>query len=765
MNQLNPNAPQAFTVGDWEVYPDRNRLYRNGHTTTVENKSMDVLVLLASRAGEVLSNDDLIDAVWNGRPMGENPVYKCIANLRSALGDDSKAPKYIETIPRKGYRLVASVSATDNSTTTSTPSGTRVLRKSGYVAAAIAIAAAAIFFLQRPDTPEQIDTVPKVSENSIAVLPFENLSGDPEKDFFCDGIADELLNRLAKMPGLRVVARHSSFSLGDQVDDLAKFASRLGVHYVLSGSVRQGSNAIRVNARLLDSSGAMIWSDSFDRSPDDIIGLQDDVANAVAKGLALDVGDSFLSSPGRTKNFDAYAAYLHGSELQKRRSMGWGPAAVKAFQDAIRIDPEYAAAYAGLATSKLLSNRTSTVAMREADLAIKKALQLNPNLAEAHAAAGLAAMWKGSNSDYREAEASLRRAFKLNPTLVDAQMWLSTVLTVMGQHAEAMQVLESALSIDPLNPILNMNLAMRYQADGRLDAAREQMVSSLSYPDTPAYILTGVADIEIEAGHLDDALDWVKQGVRDGKFDNEPNAWHTGVISGYYAQLGMFEQADRWMAANSQPSGSHWRLARMYDLAVAKQDIELFAEEMAAYEANLTADQQLTLMSRSLIGRHTVRSGDFERGIRYLEPIFEEGWVLRNEPYGSHQMISTLHFYAVALQRTGQQEKARAMLENVLQKQLQFREGRTRILAQVLFREVVTYLLLGEQELALQRFEEAVDSGWRRYYLVPGNPCLDGLRGSERFESSLASVKREVDLQRERVLAEERLEPFDPPGS
>lgn len=764
MSDVNSSGPKAFTLGDWLVQPDRNRLTRDGRTVTIENKSMDVLVLLASRPGDVLSNDDLIDTVWNGRPMGENPVYKCIANLRSALGDDTKAPKYIETIPRKGYRLVAPTSPPSRRQTDSTSTGRSLRKLSLPVAAAAIVVAAIVFVSQRPDTSVRIESGRDLSNNSIAVLPFENLSADSENDFFSDGIADELLNRLAEFPGLRVVARHSSFSLGDHVEDIPKFADRLGVHYLLGGSVRRSGDSIRVNARLLDSHGVMIWSDSYDRNPDDIIGLQDEVANAVADGLALTVEDSPTSNPGRTKNFDAYTSYLHGSELQKRRSIGWGPMAVTAFQEAIRLDPEYAAAYAGFATSSLLSIRESPAIIRDADRAIATALQLNPNLAEAHAAAGLSAMFKGSASDYRGAEASLRRAFKLNPTLVDAQMWLSTVLTVLGQKSDALQVLEGALAIDPLNPILNMNLGRRYQADGRLDAAREQLVTALPYPDTPAYVWTWVSEVEIQAGRFDTALGWVKQGVRKGVFVDEAENWHAGEIATYYARLGLFNEADRWAAANDQPASSPWRLLRTYVIEVARQDSARLEDGVAAYEAALTADRPLTLMSRSLIGRHAVRVADYERGIRYLESIFSEGWTLQNAPGGSHTLISTMHFYVVALQRTGQHDKARAMLEDLLQIQLAERSGRTRILGHTLAREAVTYSLMGEQELALKRFEEAVNVGWRRYYRTLGDPCWDEFRGNDKFESLLARVKQDIDVQRERVLAEERLEPFIPPG-
>lgn len=764
MNQPETNQSRAFTIGEWQVHPNRNCLYRDGNTVSVENKSMDVLVALASRAGDVLSNDDLIDAVWGGRPMGENPVYKCIANLRSALGDDSKAPQYIETIPRKGYRLVAKVSPLEGDAGEQQPAGS-TNRRNLLFAATLAVVAVIAFLLVRPDVDEAIIDAGPATDNSIAVLPFENLSGDPDNDYFCNGVADELLNQLAKMPGLRVVARSSSFSLGNQVDNLPDFARRLGVRYLLSGSIQQSDEAIRIRARLLNADGSLVWSNSYDRRPADIIALQDDIASAVATGLALDVGESFVKDPGGPKNFDAYASYLHGSELQRRRSPGWGPAAIAAFQDAIRRDPDFAAAYAGLAMTSMLTHRESAEVYRDAERLIATALKLNPNQAEAHAAAGLLAMHKGSTADYRDAERSLRLAFRLNPSFIEAQIWLSTTLTVLGKREDALRVLEGALAIDPLNPILNMNLGRRYQADGRLDAAREQMVSSLPYPDTPAYVLTWISDIETSAGKLDAALGWVKQGVRDGKFANEQNAWYTGPIATYYAQLGMFEQAERWMAANRQPESSHWRLSFVYALAFAKQDADQLGNAIAEYEASLAGEESLTLMSRSLIGRHAVWNGDYERAIRYLAPIYAEGWTLHNAPGGSTGLFTTLQFYALALQRNGQQEKAAALLHNGLQKQMQYREGRTKILAEILAQEAITYSLLGDQEIALQRFEQAVDAGWRLYYSMLADPRWDGLRESEKFQSLLAQVKRDVDLQRERVLAEERLEPFLPPAT
>jgi transcriptional activator of cad operon len=288
----------VLRIGDWCVNPASGQISRGGQTSRIEVRTMRVLVCLAERAGEVVSSDDLLTEAWSGVIVSQDSVYQAVASLRRLLGDDPRQPTYIETVPRLGYRLVATVgpwvdSARVAATEAMTPSSAR--RTVGFpwiVAAAVCLAIAGVFLLagtMRNRQPSTTAVQPQPLK-SLAVLPFRDLTEDMNQEPFADGMTVELIDKLSKIPGLRVHAPMSSSSLKGKPFTIAGMAKMLGVAYVIDGSVRKSGSHLRVVARLIHAEDEyVVWSETYDRPFDDVLKVQDEIAGEVTKALRASI--------------------------------------------------------------------------------------------------------------------------------------------------------------------------------------------------------------------------------------------------------------------------------------------------------------------------------------------------------------------------------------------------------------------------------------------------------------------------------------------
>jgi len=274
-------------IGDWCVNPTTGQLTKGAESVRLEARTLRLLMVLANRAGETVSIEELLDQVWSGVVVTQDSVYQAITSLRRLLGDDAKLPSYIATVPRLGYRLVARVSPwTDEEITPAPtrlapapPSAPRISRRFGAALVAVAILAlVASFALWRTPAPPV---------KSVAVLPFLDItSQEMNEEYFADGVTEELINRLSRLPGFKVPSPTDSFYFKDKQLPVAEIARRLRVNYLLDGSLRQSGGRLRVTARLIRAAdGYVMWSENYDRSGTDILAVQDEIAIRVAQAL------------------------------------------------------------------------------------------------------------------------------------------------------------------------------------------------------------------------------------------------------------------------------------------------------------------------------------------------------------------------------------------------------------------------------------------------------------------------------------------------
>jgi transcriptional activator of cad operon len=306
---MDQSTGTVLRIGDWCVSPATGQIARNGQSVRVEARMMRLLICLANRAGEAVSIDELLEQVWTGVIVTPDSVYQAVALLRRLLGDDPKHPTYIATVPRLGYRMVAAVSPwidqppaplvrADLDATTQTPAGagattmgrhhgTRILILAG---AALALALVVGFFLngKSANSGHAASTaMTAAAQDSVAVLPFLDLTSESmDQEYFADGMTEELIDRLSKIPGLRVPPPTSSFYFKGKKIPIADIASSLGVAYILDGSLRKSGATMRVAARLVRAdNGFVVWSETYDRRMDDVLRVQDDIAGEVIKAL------------------------------------------------------------------------------------------------------------------------------------------------------------------------------------------------------------------------------------------------------------------------------------------------------------------------------------------------------------------------------------------------------------------------------------------------------------------------------------------------
>ena len=508
---------RGFRIGAWDVYPQQNLLKSPEQTKTLEPKVMDVLVFLAERQGEVVSRQQILDAVWREVVVGDEVVSRAVSLLRTELGDDQKNLRYVKTISKRGYCLIADVISVSSSVSDASASATaenptesttrRSMRKSSFTIVTVLVLALAYFaydvFLLRPESDQNAGTIGK----SIAVLPFVNMSADSDNEYFSDGLSEELLNLLAKIPELRVAARTSSFSYKAKDVNITQIGEELNVTHVLEGSVRKDGNHVRITAQLVKvDDGFQLWSETFDRTLDDIFVLQDEIAKAVVDGLSINLLG--IMPEVRKTDPEVYSLYLQGNYFMNLRGEENLEKAFAALKQALAIDPDYAPAWVSLQLAYGYQMRGMPGAREEIRAlqseAIERALAIDENLASAWAA--LAYQRRVYDSDWHGARIAIEKALRLEPNNAGVISVAASVASTSGRLSEAIELFEKAVSLDPLALLSRMSLGRRYLRVGRVDDAFDAFdrVRTIN-PDYPGLNLV-IGRVYMMRGDLENAL-------------------------------------------------------------------------------------------------------------------------------------------------------------------------------------------------------------------------------------------------------------------
>ena len=509
----------GFTVDGWTVQPALARVSRDDVEVRLEPKVMEVLVYLAQRPGQLVSRQELETAVWAGTIVSYDALTGAIQKLRKAFNDDPRHPRLIETLSKKGYRLVAAVeplSGNPGSPVSDTPnlpaasSGTRRWRwtmAAGLLV--IVLLAMTGIYLQQATVPAPPDT--PVITASIAVLPFRYLGNDPEQDYFSDGMTDELITGLAKHRGLLVIARDSSFIYRDSNIDPAEIARRLRVRYLLQGSVRRADDQLRINAQLLDSEqGSLVWAESYDGTLEDVFALQDRITRQIVASLSLQIAaPATATSSSGTGNMEAYDNFLIGRKhfyLYNNREENLK--AREFFATAIRYDENFADAWAMLAWTNVFDamNGWSSDHAHSLQLALEQAthaLQLDSRLPLAYWVRGLS--WR-ETGEYVKAMVEAQKAIELDPNYANAHVLLATLLYYAGRPEEGLERMLKAMQIHPHHPFnYSFHLGQAYFILHRYEEAVAALREAADSNPASERVHVWLAAALVRSNRLDDA--------------------------------------------------------------------------------------------------------------------------------------------------------------------------------------------------------------------------------------------------------------------
>jgi TolB-like protein/tetratricopeptide (TPR) repeat protein len=459
-------TPVPFLFEDCTVDTDRREIRRGTGIVSAGPQVFDLLVHLIRNRDRVVSKDDLLEAVWRGRIVSDQTLTSHINAVRKAIGDSGDEQRLIRTVPRKGFRFVAEV-------------------QEASAATASAVAA------PPPATPVSTEAPALPDRPSIAVLPFTNMSGDPARDYFADGMTEDIITELSRFRWLFVIARNSTFTYKDRAVDIKQVGRELGVRYVLEGGVRQAGDRVRITAQLIDATtGAHLWADRFDGPLEDVFDVQDRVTASVVGAIApkLEQAETERAKRKPTENLNAYDYFLRGTAGHRRVTREANSEALHLLYRAIDLDRDFAAAYgmAALCYGQRYANRWMIDRSREIAEAVRLARQA-VELGRDDAVA----LWTGGNvidslGDPEAGAVFIDRACTLNPNLAAAWQASGWARVHLGNPELAIAHFAQAMRLSPVDPLMwNMQF--------------------------------GTAAAHFFAGRIEEALSWAERAWREGQ--------------------------------------------------------------------------------------------------------------------------------------------------------------------------------------------------------------------------------------------------------
>jgi TolB-like protein/DNA-binding winged helix-turn-helix (wHTH) protein/lipopolysaccharide biosynthesis regulator YciM len=534
----------VYEFGEFRLDAQGHLLLRHSKPVPLTPKAVDLLVALVEAGGSPVAKEDLLQKVWADAAVEEGSLTSHISLLRKALGESADDRQFIETLPKRGYRFAAPIRTTADGLpqAPAAPSEAKLAsadwpRVRIILLALMGIAALLVFghfatkhFLARQQ--------PQFDRLMIVVLPFQNLTGDPAQEFVSDGLTEEMITRLGELnyQQLGVIARTSAMTYKGTAKPVDQIARELGVNYIMEGSIRSWGQKVRISAQLISASDQThLWSQNYERNSGDILALQSDVAQAIAKEIKVKLvpqARTHLSSTAPVKP-EAYEAYLKGRYFWYKRTEEGMRKGIDYFNQAIQSQPDYAAAYVGLADSYSLLALRGIVPAKEAfpkaRAAAEKALELDNALGDAYATLAHVRLHEW---DWSDLDQEFKRALELNPGNAMAYSWYSEYLTTMGRSDESIAVVRKAQEIDPVSPVVSTTLPHAYYFARRFEPAMEYLRKSLDLDPNHFMLHLRLGQVYIEKHMHQQAIEEMQKAVIDSGRSTEAL---TGLAQAYAA--------------------------------------------------------------------------------------------------------------------------------------------------------------------------------------------------------------------------------------
>jgi adenylate cyclase len=514
MDDLNQ---KSFGIDDWQVSPPEGLLTRDNETVRLEPKVMEVLVYFASRAGEVITRDELERDVWHGALVGYDAVTSTVIKLRKALQDDAKNPRYIATIPKKGYQLIATVheanegavqtSSDDASTSARKKTGSQFSKTPVFFLATFVLTILIVWLWNTQKENEQMPP-------SLLVLPFENRSDDNQHDDFVDGITEDIITDLSRLSRLSVMASNTSFKYKGKQVVPQEIKTELNVDYVLQGNIRRLGSTLRVNIQLVDTStGFNTWAERYDRTTNGIFALQDEITSNIINALSIrqSPDEKQRLAQRATNNLQAYDYFLEGQRLAKVYTRETNQQSTAAYRQAIKIDPAYGRAYGAMAFNLAIDygrgwTDTPQETLDRALSLAEQAVRLDSSIPQTHWALGYVYFRR---KEHARAEKAAAESIRIAPNYADGYGLLALINNNLGNAQQALDYVNRGMQLNPYytwDYLFNQGRA--YYTLGRYQEAVNALEKAQARNENVIPIKLFLTASYVRLGRLDDA-EWI----------------------------------------------------------------------------------------------------------------------------------------------------------------------------------------------------------------------------------------------------------------
>lgn len=741
---------KGFRLNGWQVKPLAGKIYIEDTEIHLEPKVMDVLVCLACYQGEVVTREMLLDEVWGRVVVSDDAITRCISELRNILGDTERERAYIRTIPRRGYSLLVAITpdiseeefvrSTETKQLAHNPGLALPLTVARY-AAVFALAVASVLLIQKfAFTTSSDEKVLEIEEHAspgiatpstitaIAVLPFVSLGSEIDNAFFAEGVSEDIRNALMTNADVRIAASTSSNVFKDKPMDVRDIGSQLNVDALLEGTVRIHEDRLRITTQLTDTkNGYSIWAATFERNLEDKIELQSEIAETIAEQLMPSLKTVSVDFRGTTANRLAQDYYFLGKHHWSQRSPESLDLAVNYYRQALALDKDYALAWAGLSTALIFQTVYDSKPLDEiqplALSAITRALELEPELAEVHAAYG---MYLGHADDNEGAKLAYIKAIELNPQHSMAHMWLGNILVDEEMNVQAAwEQYSEALKYDPLHPQVRYNHASVLTGMGRFDEAIADLERYLKSDPRNMY-LGALMDAMLATGRYDKVL-----SLAVGFNSSDDYKEHTLVtVMEALIELERLADAEKLISLSRENLPS-WELGAMSSrLALAKNDKQGILKAAEFFEANREKFKHpyqrmcVGMMDIYLRGVASYIDGDYNKAENLFEGFKDAGSQLGCRKMEIKLELMVLLYRAAALQHLGRsEEEIKQIITTVDERLLELRlKGwDTPLMAKV---EIARHSLAKENAQVANVINRMESKGWKPYGMIKSSPIL-----------------------------------------
>ena len=776
---------QGFQLGELSIDPRAGEVTGPGGREKLDPKVMDVLVMLAQSAGQVVLREDLLARIWPNTIVTDDALSRCIYELRRQLtlaGGDERYRAMLETVPKRGYRLNGEITLPSPAVVAPTlaagaappvanpPASER--RRRRHVPAIVAGAAILLVLLaalgRQLATPGARSAPQPSGQSSVAVLPFVDMSAAQDQAYLADGIAEDVRSRLAQSKDLRVISRSSSFLFRERPADVRDIADKLDVTHVLEGSVRRSGDRLRITAQLIAATDSShVWSMRFDRTAGDIFAIQDEISVQVTRALEVSLSPGAMERMRRrgTTNLEAYLEFLQGHALLATHRVNDAKGALARFQQAVALDPRFATGYLGVAEAALFAaefeitddrQRRFDTARRRGELLVERALAIDPEHGDAYLQRAHLAAYENLAS----AERDFRRGLELSPNSAEGYAGLAEVLYAsLPRRDEALELLDRARKLDPLEPAYDVRKAV-YLYDERSDpeAARELLVDVVARYPRYAPAVARLCESNFLVGDIAEAIGYCEEALALDPLLEESRRF----LIHQYLLLGRPDTAGLLVgAAGEEPT------LRSIPILIDRRDWVRAGE--VAYRAleTRTTSPSARWYACSAIRMHARTTGDYARAVAALEAESGITWnangnpLVPDQPTGVRDPAIAL---ADVLIQSGQDGRGRRLLEAIL--------ARMRHETGELGRPEYWYVhfhpaalaMNGEGDAAIAMLERSMAQrakpviAWWQLFEI--EPAFAPLRADPRFEAFSAKVRAHIAAERdelERLRAEGRL--------